>query len=262
MITNLLAECRRGRMVFNQFDEYVGKSLRFYGEFSEGEAQLFEKLIKPGDLVIEVGANIGAHTVALSQFVGDGVVFAFEPLRPNFNLLCANLALNSCSNVVADRIAITAKTGQHLALPLVNVKAPGNFGGITLLADYSNQPHEIIMGIALDSLALALPAVAFIKADVEGMEYHVLAGAQQTIQKHRPILYVENDREEQAPALVSILMHLRYRMFHHIVPLFNADNFRGVKEDYFTPVGCCSLNLLCFPKEKQFENFGLEELIL
>ncbi|HZK98573.1 MAG TPA: FkbM family methyltransferase [Caulobacteraceae bacterium] len=99
---NALAACRRGPMLYNRNDQYVGASLARYGEFSRGESDLFGQIVRPGATVVEGGANIGVHTVEFSQRVGPGgSVWAFEPQRIVFQTLCANLALNSCVNVRA-----------------------------------------------------------------------------------------------------------------------------------------------------------------
>lgn len=80
-----LKECRHGRMAFLRRDQYVGRSLALYGEFSQFETELFAQFIRPGMAVVEVGANIGAHTVSLAQMVGPhGAVFALEPQRVIF----------------------------------------------------------------------------------------------------------------------------------------------------------------------------------
>src|SRR5687768_6606900 len=79
---NRLKDCRYGRMLYNVNDLYVGRSLDLYGEFSEGEVEVFRQLVRPGDLVMDVGANVGAHTVWFAKAVGPGgVVLAFEPQR-------------------------------------------------------------------------------------------------------------------------------------------------------------------------------------
>ena len=104
---NRLRMCRTGPIVYNRFDRYVGASLHRYGEFSHSEQALFEVLVGRGQVVVEVGANIGAHTVVLSRLVGaDGEVHAFEPQRIVFQALCANLALNQCTNVWARQMAV------------------------------------------------------------------------------------------------------------------------------------------------------------
>src|SRR5262245_30640720 len=88
---NHLSACRHGYMVYNIHDLYVGKSLDVYGEYSEGEIDGFRQLIRPEDWVIDVGANIGAHTLFFAKAVApNGWVLAFEPLRVVFGYLCAN----------------------------------------------------------------------------------------------------------------------------------------------------------------------------
>lgn len=243
---NTLASCRHGLMLYNRLDAYVGKSLHNYGEFSEGEVELFQRLLKPGSVVFEAGANIGALTIPIAQIVGnEGAVFSFEPVRQNFVLLCANIALNNLENVRANQLAVGAEVG-FVNVPHVSITAPQNFGGVTLLADYREVPHEILRLVTIDSYRPL--KCDLIKADVEGMETDVLIGAMQTIKTHRPILYVENDREEQAARLLKALDLLGYRIYRHNVPLFNPNNYRGLSEDLFE---CASLNLLCFPKEKE-----------
>jgi hypothetical protein len=93
----------------------------------------------------------------------------------------------------------------------------------------------------------ALPALRLLKIDVEGMEREVLLGARQTIVKHRPILYVENDRKDNSPALIRLIEELGYRAYWHSPRLFNAQNFFGHAENVFSNVA--SLNMLCLPNE-------------
>src|SRR5208337_419004 len=124
---NELRMCRSGPMIYNKHDIYVGGSLQKYGEFSVAEQQLFASLVQPGMLVVEVGANIGAHTVSLSRSVGkEGEVHAFEPQRIVFQTLCANLALNQCTNVHARQVAVGAAEGWAIE-PGVDPQVRANF---------------------------------------------------------------------------------------------------------------------------------------
>src|SRR5205823_13798505 len=65
-----LKRCKHGAMMFYANDEYIGRSLDLYGEFSEGEMELFNNYLRPGMTVVDVGANIGVHTVYFANAVG------------------------------------------------------------------------------------------------------------------------------------------------------------------------------------------------
>jgi hypothetical protein len=99
--------------------------------------------------------------------------------------------------------------------------------------------------MTLDSMTL--PSLRLLKIDVEGMEIEALSGARQQIARHRPFIYVENDRREQSPALISLLDELGYESWWHLPPLFNPENFNGHSENVFP--GLLSINLLCVPRE-------------
>lgn len=89
--------------------------------------------------------------------------------------------------------------------------------------------------------------VALLKIDVEGMELETLKGASEILAASRPVLYVENDRREKSPALIGWLRQQDYRLWWHVPPLFNPQNFFGVAENVYGNVGSC--NLLCLPSE-------------
>src|SRR5260370_11694395 len=104
--------CRHGMMLYNVNDQFQGKMLDKYGEYSEGEVDTFAQLLKPGMVAVEVGANIGSHTVAIANLVGpQGRVLAFEPQRAIFQVLCANLPLNALEQVEAPWMAGGAAAG-------------------------------------------------------------------------------------------------------------------------------------------------------
>ena len=97
-----LVKARHGWFLANRYDRYLGAALIRYGEYSEIEHAFLASLLRPGENVIEVGANIGAHTVGMARAAGSaGTVVAVEAQPEIFQVLCANLALNGLSNVVA-----------------------------------------------------------------------------------------------------------------------------------------------------------------
>lgn len=182
---NVLSECRYGKMIYNKNDIYIGRSLAYYGEYSEGEVELFKQILREGHTVVEAGANIGAHTVPLSQMVGDlGRVYAFEPQRRIYQVLNGNIAINSLRNVYCLQKALADKPGK-LFVPVLNTETANNFGGVAL-GDWKD--GEEVEVTTID--ALQLNTCRLIKVDVEGMELEVLKGAKNTIKQYKPVLYV------------------------------------------------------------------------
>lgn len=245
-----LAPCRHGLMVYNPNDVYVGRSLDLYGEYSEAEAGVLRFLLRPGDIAVEAGSNIGSLTVPMAAAVGkDGWILAFEPQRIAFQMLCANAVLGGHSCIETHNAAVGAQPGR-LAVPQLDPTRLNNFGGVSLAGGSSGPalgalevPVVTIDGFGLDRCRL-------LKADVEGMEVDVLEGARETIARCRPLLYLENDRRDRSPALIRYVRDLGYRLWWHTPVYFNPRNFRGATENVFPGEG--AFNVLCAPKEMDF----------
>ncbi|MBP88912.1 MAG: hypothetical protein CMJ64_19725 [Planctomycetaceae bacterium] len=250
---NCLKQTRHGYMLFNQNDMYIGRSFDEYGEFSEGEIDMFRRIVGEGDIVVEAGGNIGAHTVALAKLVGQqGRVYTFEPQRIVFQALCANIALNSLSNVEAQNVAVGAAPAE-IVVPDLSPDNETNFGGLGL-GEYETGEKRAV--ITLDSLGL--DRCRLLKIDVEGMELGVLQGAGQLIRECQPIMYIENDREDRSAALIEHIGGLGYRMFWHSPPMYREGNYFGNEKNAFGRI--VSVNMLCVHKDEDFVTDGLREV--
>jgi hypothetical protein len=97
-----------------------------------------------------------------------------------------------------------------------------------------------------------------IKIDAEGMESEVLAGGKELIARHRPLLYVENDREAKSPALIRQIMDMGYQCWWHLPPLFNPGNFDRNPANIFG--GIISINMLCLPADSTLVVDGLKKV--
>ena len=224
-------------MLYNVNDLHIGRSLDLYGEWAESELELLGLFLAPGDVVVDVGANIGTHAVFFAGKVGPtGKVLAFEPQRIVFQMLCANVALNGLGNVHAHQAAAGAADGT-LHVPPVSYEAPGNYGGVGLRAA-GGEPVPVV---ALDGLGLDRCKV--LKVDVEGMELAVLDGARSLIERTQPIIYVENNDAAKSPALIARLLDLRYHLFWHFSRFYNPGNFLGNPDNVFANVG--DINMIC-----------------
>jgi FkbM family methyltransferase len=245
-------------MTFNRHDIWQGRSFETYGEYSEAEVELFRRLVNPGNTVVEVGANMGSHTVPLSRLVGDkGAVIALEPERHSYYILCANVAINNLRNVFPFQQAMGDASGS-INVPELAQDVALNIGGTELERDWSQVSHYPVALNRLD--ALNLSALHFLKVDVEGMEERVLRGGEQTIRKHKPVLYVESDRPDKDADLRAYIRSLGYKILNHRPPFWNSANFFENPVNVFGDV--VSLNLLCHPADQKFdpgEGLGLAE---
>jgi FkbM family methyltransferase len=248
-----LKHCKHGPMMFFAGDTHIGRSLDLYGELSEPEIELFRGYLRPGMVAVDVGANIGTHTVCFAQSVGpSGRVLAFEPQSVLHQLLVGNVTLNGCANVIAENKALGASAGS-VVVPFLDYAREGNFGALELGAWAQG---ETIPVATLDSYAL--PICHLIKIDVEGMERDVLEGAHTTIARHRPLLYVENNKPERSRDLIAWLLTNHYRPYWHLPPLFNPKNFFGETKNVFGIT--ISANMLCVPKSRPSRVEGLREI--
>jgi FkbM family methyltransferase len=224
---------RYGKLIASRQDMYVGRSLFEYGEFSEGEVELFRQIVGPEAIVCDVGANIGAHTLALAKMAKH--VHAFEPQPMLFNALCGMAALNYLRNVTCYQVGIGETEGVMSYCDL-NFEVPNNLGSAPL--------DKFTGDFGVKVFPLTTPC-HFLKVDVEGMELEVLKGARDMIREYKPALYIENDRPEKSDELIDYIRSLGYFPHWHCPALFNPNNFKGNKTELYPGVG--SINMLCAP---------------
>ncbi len=262
-IINLCHDFRYGKIIYNVKDRYIGRSLALYGEYSPGEADFFKQILKPGNTVIEVGANIGSLTVPLAQMVGEtGKVIAFEPQRLVFQVLAANVAINSLVNVYTYNKGVSDKAGKITIDDPYEYISEINTGAVELKA--KNTGYEVDI-VRLDDLNLT--SCNMLKIDCEGMEKEVLLGAKELITKHRPIIYIEQNKNH-----LDILREYNYKIYEHNPPLYSPNNYFGSPVNIFvgsgyTPDGkfesnaiVISFNWFCLPAEFDVEVTGFKEV--
>lgn len=238
---NITKRCKYGLTIFNRKDIWIGKSFDWYGEYSEAEVELFRRVIPQGSTVYDVGANIGAHTLAFSRIVGQtGSVIALEPERLNFYTLCGNIAVNNIRNTYCFQQAVGADNG-IINVPELDYDRTSNFGGLELSKDYSGSAHYPVAKIMIDGIGTM--KVDFIKIDIEGMEKDAILGAKQKLAVHKPFLYIEDDRKEHTVELRQLIASLGYKMYVHTPRFFNPNNFYDEPVNQFNDT--ISLNLFC-----------------
>ena len=157
-------------------------------DFYKPELLAMERLVKKGDTVIDIGANIGLFTVFLSKLVGPkGHLYAFEPILDTYWRMRENLALNRCDNAAAYQQALSNKNGTATMNVFPEGYGAWNTFGTPKFGEIIAVSKESVPLIKLDSFAKRenLKKVDFLKIDVEGYEYDVLQGARDMLANNR-----------------------------------------------------------------------------
>jgi FkbM family methyltransferase len=231
----------------------MGAAMATYGECNELELQILLALAQYPGLVVEVGANMGIHTVPLARALQEKgrKLVAFEPQPVVFQQLCANLALNGLMNVTAWPFACGDVSGV-VNFPRPDYRKRGNFGGVSIS---SSSPAACdacvhVPCIRLDDM-LRNERVGLLKIDVEGYELRVLKGSCALIQQSRPLLYLENDRMDRSQELIEWLWGAGYNLWWHTPPIFNPHNFFGIAQNIYGRIA--SFNMLGVPRETELD---------
>lgn len=186
--------------------------------FEPSSVNVFREAVRPGDVVFDVGANIGFFSTLFSRWVGaEGHVFAVEPEPENLTLLRSNLATNRCNNVTVCDCAVGEDEGVAQFSLDEATGATGHLGrSVTAgeIAVGSGKVRVIEMRIeTLDRLVEHHAAAPrFVKLDIEGGELHALRGARRTLATHRPIVASELTGDA-GPAAVGFLRDQGYRLW-------------------------------------------------
>ena len=216
---------RYGRLYVAIRDSVIGRSLQLYGEWAEDEIDGYSALLSDGDTIVDVGANIGTHSIALAARFPHSHVFAFEPQPLAFSLLAANVLAARTGNVYP-RNCGCGERHQMLRVTPDYETIDWNLGAFSLRdLDDSGSGTLTITLLPLDDIAFK-HRVQFIKIDVEGMEEAVLAGATKLIARDRPLIYFEVLDMARLALSRSVLTNLGYELRWLRSEAFNPRNFR------------------------------------
>lgn len=196
-------------------ERLIDARIFFTGDYEPEVKQIFKALIREGQTVLDVGANIGVHTLFFSTLVGGhGKVISCEPSKANQRALADNIVLNGFTNIELLPYALGLKDETLYLNSNNDDKNPGAFS----IAAGGNEAVVCKQGDALLS-SMGIDKVDFIKVDVEGYEWFVLQGLQQSIQSMRPKIMFEFDDNYQQRAhkegtdLLNLIRSWGYQLF-------------------------------------------------
>ena len=150
------------------------------GKYEEETTRLFERILKPGMAVLDVGAHVGYYSLLAARHVGPtGKVYSFEPEADNYELLLKNIELNGYTNIHAVNSAISNLVGSR-TLFLTSLDS----GRHSTYRHGLQERGEVAVDTStLDAFleSLGWPTVDLVKVDVEGAEMDVLAGMERLL---------------------------------------------------------------------------------
>lgn len=170
-------------------DSKDGMQLSIHGIHEPTETNKIKNEINSGDVILDIGANIGYYTLMFARLVGkNGQVYAFEPEQYNFNLLKENITLNNYNNVQIEQVAVSNFNGK------ATLHISKNKTGMHRLHQsvYCENSTEVDV-LKIDDYLMKknIKKIDFIKIDVEGAELDVLQGMINTIIQNKVKLLLE-----------------------------------------------------------------------
>jgi FkbM family methyltransferase len=186
---------RRGLRWVLDLREVIDFSIWLIGAFELGTVRACQRLLRPGQTVLDIGANVGAHTLHFARTVGPtGKVYAFEPTDYAFAKLNANVAANPdlVARIACCQTMLTEANGQEIpqlysSWPLVNEENSHALHGGRLMSASKARSTSLDSFLA----EAGVDHVDLIKIDIDGFECGMLRGARVTLERMRPTLVME-----------------------------------------------------------------------
>lgn len=213
------------------------------GFFRQKYPELFflKKLIQSHQVCIDIGANLGYYTTFLSRLVGEkGKVYAVEPVPLFREILQHNIRKTHAKNVEVFPYALGEEEKE------IKMGMPEKGGiihhGMTKVADTEEEIFVEYFQAKMkipDELFASIPAIHFIKCDVEGYEHYVFQNMQKTIKKNTPVVQSELSGKENRMAVYSIFSKMNYDCFqlvnNKLMAVSKEKLFEKDSDFYFLP---------------------------
>lgn len=212
------------KMVVNPNDFSVGNTILRNKRYEAHVTRVIKSQLKPGDVFVDIGANIGYFTLLAAAIVGEkGHVYAFEPNLSNCELIRENIALNQYLNVTLFPYAV-AESRQTLNYYGESINSNGQVSDIS----DDHEGLDKVEAVALDEMLLDSGTITVVKMDIEGAEARAFRGMSQIIDKFRPTIFTEF-----SPHLLNHVSHVKPEAYlaslqeHYDIYVLESEEFKG-----------------------------------
>ena len=158
--------------------------------YEKDDSEMLFKLVKDGDTIFDIGANIGWYSNHLAKEFPNSIIYSFEPIPETFNQIKANTELNGASNIRLNNLALYSKKEKLTFYYSPTLTGASSSQNIT---ENQNMTKLELDADTIDNFITknSISKLDFLKCDVEGAEYFVYQGGFETFKKHRPIIFTE-----------------------------------------------------------------------
>jgi len=250
-------------------DDPIGTCLEYYGEWAEQEFDVIKKLVDQNSCCVDIGANVGTHTIWLSHTCNNNYVFSFEPQFYIYMLLNSNIMLNDCHNVIPNR-AFIGNSNETLKSQIFDPRAEKlNYGEFN--SNYTHESGIPTLKMKLDDVDFLNKKIDFIKTDCEGLDIDVLLSGEKLITTDIPNMYVEFNGVDGNDEILRVVKDYGYNIYWHVYPKFNPDNHNKQTRNIYVHEGTSlsidniskfyESSMICVHKEKDQGLFDSHDAI-
>lgn len=204
-----------------------------FDAYEQKEINMIFRLISDGSVIFDIGANIGWYSLNIRNKIKNSFIYAFEPIRSNYDLIKKNIRLNNLNNIKVYNLGLSNKNDKIIFY--YNPSKTGNTS-IKNLSDSRNVIKIACNVKKMDDFVKKnnIKKIDFIKCDVEGAELLVFKGGKESLQKYKPIIFTEMLRKWAAKFdyhpndIIAFLKNLGYLCFeiknNRLCEFFVMDN--------------------------------------
>ncbi|KUJ51985.1 FkbM family methyltransferase [Chryseobacterium sp. JAH] len=208
---------RKSIKIHVNLSDWIQQQLYFLGDYEKPEIDYVTEFLKPGDVFIDIGANIGLFSLNASEIVGEkGKVYAFEAFPSNYRQFKENISINKFENIIPENKAIS---NQNSTIEILYNEKDRNIGmASAFLKDFTS--NEVVECTTLDQYSddHNINKIALIKIDIEGSEYDALLGMTKILTEIKPQILIEinhktlQDSGHNEVEIINLLRKFNYKI--------------------------------------------------